>query len=83
MEGAAEPVELGDHQLVTGTVGRQQRFAQLGTVGEYTGGAVDEDFVAGGCGEGVVLGFGVLIASGDPFISRSACPRMYREPLTA
>jgi hypothetical protein len=38
-------------------------------VGEFAGGLVDEDLVAADRAEGVVLGFGVLVAGGDPFVA--------------
>src|SRR5512144_1529628 len=65
-QGAAEPVELGDHELVAGPVRRQQRRVQLGPGGEGAGGGVDVHRVAAGRGQGVVLGGGVLVAGRDP-----------------
>jgi hypothetical protein len=35
--------------MVTGPVGRQQRFVQFGTAGELPGGFVEEDLLATGC----------------------------------
>jgi hypothetical protein len=64
-QGAAEPVELGEHQLVA-LAQDEQGLVEFGTAGEFPGRLVDEDlFVAGGF-EGVELGFGVLVAGGDP-----------------
>ncbi len=64
--GAAEPVELGDDELVAGAVRGQERLVELGAADKLTGGLVDEDRVVAGRSEGVVLGFGVLVAGGDP-----------------
>jgi hypothetical protein len=57
-EGAAGPVEFGDHGLVAAAAGDQQRLVQFGAAGELAGCLVDEDLFAAGCGEGVVLAFG-------------------------
>ena len=57
-EGAAEPVELGDNQLISGPVGYQQRLVEFGPGGEFAGGGVEEGLFASGGGECVVLGFG-------------------------
>jgi hypothetical protein len=52
--------------VVFGPVGYQQFLGQLGAGGEFAGGLVDEDLFASGGGERVVLGFGMLVAGGDP-----------------
>jgi hypothetical protein len=56
--------ELGDHELVAGA-GGAQGGVEPGASGEAPGGVADVDLFAAGRGEGVVLGFGVLVA-GSP-----------------
>jgi len=65
LERTAEPVELGDDQLVTRAVGGQKGLVQLGASRELARRLVGEDLLAAGGGERVVLRFGVLVASGD------------------
>jgi len=62
LERAAETVELGDDELVAGAFGDQQRLVQLRASGELAAGLVDEDPLAPGRLERVVLSFGMLIA---------------------
>lgn len=57
----AEPVEFGHHELIKRPVAREQRFVELGSAGEFSGGCVNEDLLAAGRCQGVVLGFGVLV----------------------
>ena len=82
LQGAAEPVELGDHQLVPARL-RQQGLVELGRRGELAGGLVDEDLVAAGGGEGVVLGLRGVGRGSRPARSRSSWRGAYREPPTA
>jgi hypothetical protein len=37
-QGAAEPVEFGDHELVVGPVGCEQCLVEFGAAGECAGG---------------------------------------------
>jgi len=80
LERAAEPVELGDHELVAGPVGREQCLVQFGAAGEFAGGLVEEDLLTVGGAQRVVLGFGVLVAAGHPPITDPHSLRLYREP---
>ena len=57
-QGAAEPVELGDDQLVTGAVGGQEGLVQFWAARELARRLVDEDLLAAGGSERVVLRFG-------------------------
>lgn len=46
-QGPAQPVELGNHDLITGT-GRKEGFAEFGSFGEFAGRFVGEDAFAAG-----------------------------------
>ncbi len=65
LKGAGEPVELGDYELVAAAVRDEERLVELGPAREFAGCLADEDLLAAGRGEGVVLGAGVLVAGGD------------------
>lgn len=56
-----EPVELGDDELIACPVGREQGLVEFGSAGELSGGRVEEDLLAAGRGQSIVLGLGVLI----------------------
>lgn len=61
LERAAEPVELGQDELVPRPVGGEQRLVEFGPAGELPRGFVDEDLLAARGAQGVVLRFGVLV----------------------
>lgn len=63
-QGAAEPVELPDHQGVAGAE-LVEDGGELGAVGAGAAGAVGEHAVAAGLGERVDLEVGVLVGGGD------------------
>ncbi len=65
LERAPEAVELRDDELVA-LARDPQGLVQLGTTGELAAGFVDENLVAAGRVEGVVLAVRVLIAGGNP-----------------
>ena len=72
LERAAEPVELGDNELVAGALCDEQRLVQLGASGELAAGVVDEDPLAPGRLERVVLSVGMLLAASTRARTRSA-----------
>ena len=65
LERTAEPVELGDDQLVTRAVGGQEGLVQLGASRELARRLVDEDLLAACGGERIVPRIRVLVACGD------------------
>ena len=65
LERAPEAVELRDDELVA-LARDPQGLVELGATSELAAGLVDEDLVAAGRVEGVVLAVGVLVAGGHP-----------------
>jgi hypothetical protein len=49
----------------------------------WSTGLVDEHLVAAGRAKRIVLGFGVLVAGGDPSVADSHGLDLYREPPSA
>lgn len=77
-EGAAEPVEAPDHDDVAGAGEAAEGF-ELGAVIESAGGAVGEDPLAAGGGEGVGLKRRVLEVCGDAGVAdEHGCQRTER-----
>lgn len=60
---------LGNHELIATATGDREGLLELGAAGELSGGVIDEDLLAAGGCERVVLGFGVLVAGGDPAVA--------------
>jgi len=77
---SAEPVELGDDELVAAAASDGQCSFKFGPAGQFPGGVVDEDLFAAGRGERIVLRFGVLIAGGRPARNRFACRKCNANP---
>ncbi len=77
LQGAAEPVELGHHELVA-IAGDQEGFVEFGASGELAGRLVGEDLLAAGRAERVLLRFGMLITSADPGHADSHAPTVTR-----
>jgi hypothetical protein len=81
LQRAAEPIELRHHELIASAVRRQQRLLQLRPGGELPRRGVDEDLLAPGGREGIVLSLGMLVARRDTSITdphprqRNANPR--------
>jgi len=69
LEGSSESVELGDDELVTFAAGDGQCLLELRPAGQFPGSMVDEDLVAAGRGERVVLRLRVLIAGRHPAVA--------------
>jgi hypothetical protein len=62
LQGTAEPVELGDDELIAAAVRNEQRLVELRSAGKFAGRLVEEDLLAAGRSQGVVLGAWVLVA---------------------
>ena len=68
-QGAAEPIEFGDDELIASPVGRVQGIVEFRAAGQLAAGLVEEHLVAASRDEGVFLSFGLLVAGRDPPIS--------------
>ena len=65
LEGAPEAIELRDDELVP-LARDPQDLVELWPAGELAAGLVDEDLVATGGLQSVVLAVGILVAGGHP-----------------
>ena len=66
LQRTPEPVELGHHQLIARAIRRQERLIELGPARELARCLVDEDLLAAGCNQRVLLRLGMLSVSRDP-----------------
>ena len=78
LERAPEPVKLRDDELVASALCDEQRLVQLWASGELAAGVVDEDPLASGSVEGVVLSFVVLIARRHAAVADPHAPTVPR-----
>src|SRR5690606_25320351 len=68
LQRTAQPVQLGDHQLVAVPYD-EQRLIELRTARELARGPVDEHLLAASRAQRVVLSFGMLVTSRDPGVA--------------
>jgi hypothetical protein len=69
LQGAAQPVQFCNDELGALAVGRHQGLVEVGSADQLAGRGVEENFLAPGRVQGVVLGGGVLVAGGDPRVA--------------
>ena len=69
LKRAAKPIKLRHHELIARAVGGQQRLLQLRATRKLSGRRLDEDLLAPGGSERVVLRFWVLIARRHPTVA--------------
>lgn len=72
----AQPIKLGDNELVAGAVGRKHHRVQLKAAGQLARRLIQEDLITSRRGEPIALSLGVLVAGADPSVAdRIANPR--------
>jgi hypothetical protein len=69
-----QPIKLGDDELVAGAIRRKQRPVQLGAAAQFPRRDIDENLLAAGSAQRVVLGLGMLVA-GDRKLRESGSVR--------
>lgn len=79
LERAAEAIELGDHELVSGASG-EQGLVELRAAGELAARVVDEHLLAAGGRKRVALGIKVLFSGRDPSVSDPHQPSVRKRP---
>lgn len=69
LQGAAQPVEFGHHDLIPSAIRREQRPVQLGSARQLPRDHVEVDLIAPDGHKRVVLGVGMLVAGRDPAVA--------------
>lgn len=75
LKGSAEAVEFGDDELIAGSRSVKP-VVQLRSSGQFAAGLIDENTLAAGGDQGVVLGREVLVAGRNPTVAYFHLPNV-------